>query len=76
MKHLPSKPNKNQKITIKAVRDYFGEISDKEKMMVKCITLFLLNRKKGVKIEKEWQADIERIKCNISDPTYRESLMC
>lgn len=76
MRQLPKKPNKRQKLIIRAVADYYGTgINNQEKSGSKAIALFLMGRKARLQpISVEQKSDMWAIKINLDDQTYINGL--
>ena len=74
MRRLPKKRSKKQNLIIKAVEDYFGEMNPEEKKSTTKISLWLMNRKKGVVLSEEERDILEVIKINLKDKTYTSLL--
>ena len=74
MRRLPRKRNQKQNLIIKAVEDYFGEANSEEKKSATKISLWLMNRKKGVVLGEEERDILEVIKINLKDKVYVSSL--
>ena len=74
MRRLPRKRNSRQNLIIEAVKDYFGEMNDEEKKSATKISLWLMNRKKGVVLSEEEKEIKEVIKQNLKDKLYVSSL--
>lgn len=76
MRNLPRKQTKKHKIIIQAVDDFFGtSYPIKQRKLKKGIALWLMKRKKGVKLDNEQKEAVEIIKNNLSDPAYRKLLL-
>lgn len=74
-RNLPIKRTEKQNLTIAATFDYFGKGMAKQEIpAVKAIALFLMNRKKGVKLSEEQKLDMFTIKSNLRDGIYIASL--
>ena len=74
MRRLPRKRNQKQNLIIKAVGDYFGKANPEEKKSATKISLWLMNRRKGVVLSEEEKGVLEVIKANLKDKTYISSL--
>ena len=75
MRRLPTKRSPKQKLIIKAVEDYYGlGASVKEKRESKKLALWLMGRKKGVRLSDEEIGDLERIRVNLQDKVYTSGL--
>ena len=74
MRRLPRKRNPKQNSIIEAVRDFFGGINPEEKKSAIKISLWLMNRKKGVVLSEEERDILEVVKTNLKDKTYTSSL--
>ena len=76
MRKLPTKQNEEQKLIIKAVKDYYGTgATAKEVSDSKVIALFLMGRKARLQLmTDEQKKDMWAIKVNLQDKTYRQSL--
>lgn len=73
---LPRNKTNTHKIIIKAVNDYFGEGCPlKDRKLKKDICLWIMNRKKGVKLNEEQQEILWYVKTNLLDSTYRKELI-
>jgi hypothetical protein len=66
--------NEKQRLIFDAVKDYFGEVSSKEKSSLKNIALYLMGKRKGIKLSDEEKSIVDRIKANLNDKIYLESL--
>ena len=76
MRRLPRKQTIQHKLIIEAVDDYFGSgCSIKQQKLKTGIALWLMGRKKGVKLDDEQKEAVEIIRNNLADPTYRKSLL-
>lgn len=75
MRQLPRNRTKRHNRIIQAVDDFFGDGQPaKERWLRKNIALWIMNRKKGIKLNDEQKEAMWYIKSNLSDPTYREGL--
>lgn len=79
MRRLPTNRTKRHKIIIEAVRDFYGiggleGVNREPNKKITSLQLFLMNRKKRLVIKNEWKDDIEMIKNNLDDLTYRDSI--
>ena len=74
MRRLPRKPNPRQNLIIQAVKDYFGDTNLEEKKSATRISLWLMNRKKGIVLSEEERDILEVIKINLKDKVYVSSL--
>lgn len=75
-RNLPIKRTKKQNLIIAASYDYFGKgMARQEIPAVKAIALFLMNRKKGVKLSEEQKLDMLTIKNNLRDDIYIAALV-
>jgi len=75
MRRLPIKRNLKQKTIIEAVKDFSGEgVPVVERKDQKYISLWLMNRRKGVQLTEEQKSDLELIKTNLSDKVYVSGL--
>lgn len=76
MRRLPRNKTSKHKLIIKATDDFFGSgCLPENKRLKKDVCLWLMNRKKGVKLNDEQRDAVWHIRTNIADPTYRESLL-
>lgn len=74
MRRLPRKPSPKQDLIIKTVEDYFGEANPEEKKSATKISLWLMNRKRGIVLNEEEEDVLGVIKANLKDETYASSL--
>ena len=74
MRHLPRKRNQKQNLIIKAVGDYFGKANPEEKKSATKISLWLMNRRKGVVLSEEEKDIVEVVKISLKDKVYVSSL--
>ena len=74
MRRLPRKRNQKQNLIIRGVEDYFGEANAEEKKSATRISLWLMNRRRGVVLSEEEKGVLEVIKANLKDKTYVSSL--
>jgi len=70
MRRLPRKRNQKQNLIIKAVGDYFGKANPEEKKSATKISLWLMNRRKGVVLDEEEKGILGVIKTNLKDKVY------
>jgi len=76
MRNLPSKLNPTQALIIEAVKDYFGEGSPKDGLQRNIInvSLWLMNRRKGIKLNDEEKSAVYAIRENLRDKVYCDIL--
>jgi len=75
MRNLPKKRSKRQKLIITACLDYFGAgASVEDKSKAKKIALWVMGRRKGNKLTEEDFDAVWRIRQNLSDGVYQNSL--
>lgn len=72
MRRLPKKKSDKHRLIIKACHDYFGTV---EKVRANQIALWIMNRRKGVKLTEEEKSDLWEIQCNLKDETYIKNLV-
>lgn len=70
MRRLPQKRSPKQKLIIKVAEDYFGEMNPEEKKSAVKISLWLMNRKKGISLTDEEKEIKETIRPNLQDKVY------
>lgn len=70
---LPRKPSQRQKLVIKATEDFFNQKPSQNPSITK-IALFLMGRRKGLKLLSEEEETTWRIRNNLQDRIYRDSL--
>lgn len=72
MRTLPKKKSEKQRLIIVAVYDYFGLGS---KVRANQIALYVMGRKKGVKLSDEEKSNAWAIKNNLKDKIYIKGLL-
>jgi hypothetical protein len=76
IRRLPRKQTTKHKLIIQAVDDFLGEgYPTAQRKLKKDIALWLMGRKKGVKLNEEQKEAVWYIRKNLSDPTYRQNLL-
>jgi hypothetical protein len=74
-RQLPRKQNAKQKLIIETVKDFYGEgVPNSERKDQKLISLWLMNRRKGIQLSEEQGLSLELIKANLSDKIYVSGL--
>ena len=76
MRRLPNKLNLRQKLIIEATKDFLGEGCPVKgfKRTLTNIALWVMNRKKGIRLDNEELDAVWYIRQNLSDGTYRNAL--
>jgi len=72
---LPHNKTLFHKRIINSVNDYYGDSPLKEQRGKKDIMLWLMNRRKGVKLNEEQKGALWIIRNNLADPIYSSSLV-
>lgn len=73
MRRLPLRPTKQQKLVVDAVCDFYN-VDDPRRNEID-MALWIMGRKRGVKLTDEQMYDITAIQANVGDETYRQSLL-
>ena len=73
-RRLPTKPNKNQSLIIKATEDFFGEARPEEKKSIVKIALWIMGRKARNVLSEEEKEAVKLIQNNLADPVYSANL--
>jgi hypothetical protein len=71
---LPKNKSNKQRLIIKAVYDYFGNMTSEEEKRANQMALWLMNRRRGVNILSEEHRHLQDIRTNLEDKIYVASL--
>jgi len=76
MKRLPQKLNQRQKLILEATKDFFGKGAPKKGLQRNIINVasWLMNRRKGIQLNKEEKSAVWCIKQNLTDKIYVDAL--
>ena len=74
MRNLPTNKTSKHKLIIKAVEDFYNEKISKNRKLID-VAIWLMNRKKGVKLDEEQKIAIEAVRANLADPVYCQKLI-
>jgi len=76
MRRLPKKLSLRQNLIVEATKDFLGDDRPVKKFQRKLtnIALWLMNRRKGIKLNEDEQDAVWHIRQNLKDDTYREAL--
>lgn len=71
MRKIPFKKSLRQKLLIQAVFHFYGDgLRKKKYRKAKEVALYLMGRRRGIKLDEEQKEDMWHIKVNLSDKTY------
>ena len=74
MRQLPKNKTPRHKMIIEAVDNYFGDCLPDQRRLKKDICLWLMKKRKGIKLNEEQENAVWYIKTNLTDQTYSQTL--
>jgi len=76
MRHLPKNKTQNQDIIIGACYDYYGtNLNAEDKKSARKTALWIMGRRRNIKLTEGEQKNMLAIKENLKDKTYTESFI-
>jgi len=76
MRKIPNKISEQQRITLYATLDFYGDgLPKKERPSVRQLAIYLMGRRKGIKLTDQQKDDMWYIRENIKDKVYTDSLL-